>query len=97
MSAESASMKNFSAKVLRVVAETPGLTLSGLVEKMNRVRIEHAEKTGEKLKKVSRTHLWNVLHGSHDCSMLLADEVATALDIPLTDLISSEKNIQQLA
>ncbi len=97
MAADSESLVNLRTNVLRILAETPEISLSSLVRRMNIAREEKAEITGEKLKKVSRTYFHNMLHDQFDCSMSFAEEIAKALGIPLPVLINEEKNLRQSA
>lgn len=91
MKADSEAMRNFRANVKRIIADTPGLSISKLALMVNDVR-DRDEKD------VSRPFLSNVLNGHYDCSVPFAEDVANALDKKLTELLSAPaKKVRQTA
>lgn len=81
MAVNSPSMNNFRASVLRIIAETPGLSISGLAVKVSVIR------TAKNEDPVSRPFLSNLLNGRHACTIPFAEDVAEALGASLSDLL----------
>lgn len=93
MSADSPAMRNFCANVRKILAETEGLSISGLASLLNDRR------TGRDKERVSRPFLSNLLNGRHACTIPFAEEVAQTLGVPVTSLLEApaKNNLKQSA
>lgn len=80
MAADSMAMKYFRANVLRIIAETEGLTISSLARALTERR-----KPDEPA--VSRPFLSNLLNGHFACSVPFAEDVADVLGVSVSELL----------
>jgi hypothetical protein len=90
MATDSASMRYFRENVSSILEAREDLTVSALARAMNDRRTKETPKD-EKLRKVSRTFLSNVLHGHFPCSVPFAEEVAEVIGVPLHELFAQPK------
>ncbi|MDE2021217.1 MAG: helix-turn-helix transcriptional regulator [Patescibacteria group bacterium] len=84
MAVNSPSMEAFRENVKHVIANTPEMSVAKLAREISASRDKNDPA-------VSRTFLSNLLNGHFPCSIPFAEEVANALGVKLSDLLSSHR------